>query len=126
MDNAGVDVVAYPTWSNPPRLIGDTTSPDGNNSPTIAPHTGAPAITVPMGVNTAGKQFLHHVFVIGTLLRLALFSFQVLNVGAICVREVNVGGCLCAKMGGLYMHVTCQLAGGPADRTSFGCNTAFV
>jgi len=56
MDNAEVDVVIYPTWSNPPRLIGDTVSADGNNSPTIAPHTGAPAITVPMGFNKAGVQ----------------------------------------------------------------------
>lgn len=56
MDNAEVDVVIYPTWSNPPRLIGDTVSADGNNSPTIAPHTGAPAITVPMGFNKAGMQ----------------------------------------------------------------------
>lgn len=57
MDNAEVDVVAFPTWSNPPRLIGDTASPDGNNSPTIAPHTGAPAITVPMGFTKAGTQY---------------------------------------------------------------------
>ena len=45
---ATVSVVVYPTWSNPPALIGDTVSPDGNNSPAIAPHTGAPALTVPM------------------------------------------------------------------------------
>ena len=58
MNNAEVDVVAYPTWSNPPRLIGDTASPDGNNSPTIAPHTGAPAISVPMGFTKAGTLHL--------------------------------------------------------------------
>jgi hypothetical protein len=36
-------------------LIGDLFSPDGNNSPCIAPHTGSPALTVPMGYNTQGR-----------------------------------------------------------------------
>jgi Asp-tRNA(Asn)/Glu-tRNA(Gln) amidotransferase A subunit family amidase len=45
---------AYPSWSNPPRKIGDSESPHGNNSPVIAPHTGQPAITVPMGFTQAG------------------------------------------------------------------------
>ncbi len=54
MDEAGVDALIYPTWSNPPRHIGDDDSPHGNNSPAIAPHTGQPAITVPMGFTEAG------------------------------------------------------------------------
>ncbi len=29
MNKANVDVVVYPTWSNPPRLIGDYFSADG-------------------------------------------------------------------------------------------------
>ena len=29
MNNANVDVIVYPTWSNPPRLIGDYYSADG-------------------------------------------------------------------------------------------------
>ena len=29
MDNAKVDVLVFPTWSNPARLIGDYYSPDG-------------------------------------------------------------------------------------------------
>ena len=29
MDNAGIDVMVYPTWSNPPQLVGDYGSPDG-------------------------------------------------------------------------------------------------
>lgn len=29
MNNANVDVIVFPTWSNPPRLIGDYYSPDG-------------------------------------------------------------------------------------------------
>ncbi|HEX9690754.1 MAG TPA: amidase family protein [Gemmatimonadales bacterium] len=44
-----LDVMAYPTWSNPPRLIGDLNSPHGDNSQDLAPGTGFPAITVPMG-----------------------------------------------------------------------------
>jgi Asp-tRNA(Asn)/Glu-tRNA(Gln) amidotransferase A subunit family amidase len=49
MDNLKLDALIYPSWSNPPRKIGDLESPDGNNSPIIAPHSGQPAITVPMG-----------------------------------------------------------------------------
>ena len=29
MDNASIAVLVYPTWSNPPLLIGDYGSPDG-------------------------------------------------------------------------------------------------
>lgn len=62
MDKHKIDAIIYPTWSNPPRKIGDNTSPHGDNSPVIAPHTGQPAITLPMGFATdnlpAGLQFL--------------------------------------------------------------------
>src|SRR5437899_3017336 len=34
---------------NPPRLIGDLTTPAGDNSQTLSPGTGFPANTVPMG-----------------------------------------------------------------------------
>jgi Asp-tRNA(Asn)/Glu-tRNA(Gln) amidotransferase A subunit family amidase len=54
MDQAAVDAIVYPTWSNPPRRIGDDDSPHGNNSPVIAPHSGQPAITVPMGFTAGG------------------------------------------------------------------------
>ncbi len=54
MDRARVDAIIYPTWQNPPRKIGDNESPHGNNSPIIAPHTGQPAITVPMGFTSTG------------------------------------------------------------------------
>ena len=54
MDRAGIDAVVYPSWSNPPRRIGDDDSPHGNNSPVIAPHSGQPAITVPMGFTASG------------------------------------------------------------------------
>jgi Asp-tRNA(Asn)/Glu-tRNA(Gln) amidotransferase A subunit family amidase len=49
MDDARLDALVYPSWNNPPRLIGDLNSPHGNNSPSLAPPTGFPAITVPMG-----------------------------------------------------------------------------
>lgn len=61
-----VDAIIYPSWSNAPRLIGDFISPHGNNSPVIAPHTGQPSITVPMGFTLnglpTGLQFLARPF----------------------------------------------------------------
>jgi Asp-tRNA(Asn)/Glu-tRNA(Gln) amidotransferase A subunit family amidase len=54
MDRAGVDVLVYPTWSNPPRLVGDMESPHGDNSQWIPPHTGMPALSVPMGFTSSG------------------------------------------------------------------------
>lgn len=54
MDRDDVDILVYPTWSFPPRRIGDTSSPTGDNSQHIAPHTGLPAITVPMGHGPEG------------------------------------------------------------------------
>ena len=54
MDKANVDAIIYPSWTTPPRKLGDHESPHGNNSPVIAPHTGQPAITVPMGFTSAG------------------------------------------------------------------------
>jgi Asp-tRNA(Asn)/Glu-tRNA(Gln) amidotransferase A subunit family amidase len=66
MDAASVDAIIYPSWSNPPRRVGDLKSPHGNNSPVIAPHTGQPAITVPMGFTSdglpLGLQFLARPF----------------------------------------------------------------
>ncbi|MEX1183680.1 MAG: amidase family protein [Gemmatimonadota bacterium] len=61
-DEHRLDALAYPTWSNPPRLIGDLTSPHGDNSQVLAPWSGFPAITVPMGYTygtlPAGLQLL--------------------------------------------------------------------
>lgn len=54
MDKDKIDVIVYPSWNNPPRKIGDLDSPHGNNSPIIAPHSGQPAITVPMGFTEKG------------------------------------------------------------------------
>ena len=44
-----LDALVYPTWNNPPRLIGDLNTPHGNNSWQLSPPTGFPALTVPMG-----------------------------------------------------------------------------
>lgn len=49
MDAQRLDALVYPTWSNPPRLIGDLNTPAGDNSQLFSPTTGMPAITVPMG-----------------------------------------------------------------------------
>lgn len=74
MDDAQVDALVYPTWSNPPRLIGDMNTPDGNNSWQLSPPTGFPAITVPMGfVNDtlpAGLQLLGRAWSEPTLIKL--------------------------------------------------------
>jgi Asp-tRNA(Asn)/Glu-tRNA(Gln) amidotransferase A subunit family amidase len=49
MDDNTLDAFVYPTWSNPPRLIGDLNTPHGDNSQVFSPTTGWPAINVPMG-----------------------------------------------------------------------------
>lgn len=54
MDALRLDAVVYPTWSNPPRLIGDLNTPHGDNSQVFSPLTGWPAITVPMGYTRGG------------------------------------------------------------------------
>jgi hypothetical protein len=44
MERARVSALVYPTWGRLPLLVGDPGDQyyDGNNSPMIAPHTGAP------------------------------------------------------------------------------------
>ena len=79
MNEHRVDALIFPTWNNPPRRIGDLKSPHGNNSPFIAPHTGQPAITVPMGFTGSGLptglQLVGRPFGERTLLRLA-FAYE--------------------------------------------------
>jgi len=55
MDENGLDALVYPTWSDPPRLIGDLRSPHGDNSQLFAPSSGFPAINVPMGYTRSGR-----------------------------------------------------------------------
>ena len=49
METNSLDAFVYPTWSNPPRLIGDLNTPHGDNSQVFSPTTGFPSINVPMG-----------------------------------------------------------------------------
>lgn len=49
MADHDLDGLIYPTWANPPRLVGDLSTPAGDNNQNLAPPSGFPAITVPMG-----------------------------------------------------------------------------
>ena len=73
MDELKLDALVYPSWNNPPRLIGDLNTPHGNNSNRLAPPTGFPAMTVPMGFThgtlPAGLQILGRPWSEPTLIR---------------------------------------------------------
>jgi Asp-tRNA(Asn)/Glu-tRNA(Gln) amidotransferase A subunit family amidase len=79
MDEAKVSAIVYPTWDNPPRLIGDLNTPHGDNSQVLSPATGFPAINVPIGFVRGelplGMQFLGRAWSESTLIRLA-FSYE--------------------------------------------------
>ena len=73
MDRYQVGAIIYPTWNNPPALIGDFKGYKGDNSQIVAPATGMPAFTVPMGYTydhlPAGLQFLGRSWDEATLIR---------------------------------------------------------
>ncbi|MEZ5316580.1 MAG: amidase family protein [Vicinamibacterales bacterium] len=76
MDELQLDAFVYPTWSNPPRLIGDLMTPHGDNSQVFSPRSGFPAIQVPMGYTRdgqlpAGVTFYGRPWDEATLIRLA-------------------------------------------------------
>ena len=79
MDAHKLDAIIYPTWRYAPRNIGDRESPAGDNSQVLAPTTGMPALTVPMGYTPgmlpAGLQILGRPFAEGLLIRLA-FAYE--------------------------------------------------
>jgi len=79
LDRDRLDALVYPSWSNPPRLIGDLNTPDGENSGRFAPPAGFPAITVPMGYARdslpVGLEFLGAPWSEPTLFRLA-YSYE--------------------------------------------------
>ena len=79
MDSLKLDALVYPTWSNPPRLIGDLNTPHGDNSQLFSPSTGFPAITVPMGYTRgslpAGIQLLGRAWTEPRLISLA-YSYE--------------------------------------------------
>jgi Asp-tRNA(Asn)/Glu-tRNA(Gln) amidotransferase A subunit family amidase len=75
MDAHQLDAFVYPTWSNPPRLIGDLNTPHGDNSQVFSPTTGWPSINVPMGYTRgtlpAGITFFGRAWSEPTLIKLA-------------------------------------------------------
>ena len=80
MDSLKLDAFIYPTWSNPPRLIGDLNTPHGDNSQVFSPTTGFPAINVPMGYSRgnalpAGMTFFGRAWDEATLIKLA-YSYE--------------------------------------------------
>jgi Asp-tRNA(Asn)/Glu-tRNA(Gln) amidotransferase A subunit family amidase len=76
MDQAEVDALVYPSWTHPPAHL-DRANEEyrGDNSQRVAPATGMPAITVPMGFTygdlPAGLQVLGRPYAEGVLFRLA-------------------------------------------------------
>ena len=73
---AEVDAVVYPTWTNPPAHLDRAREEyKGDNSQLVAPATGMPAVTVPMGYTyetlPAGLQILGRPYDEGVLFRLA-------------------------------------------------------
>ena len=75
MDSLNLDVLVYPSWNQPAATIVNFQEEyKGDNSQIIAPHTGQPAFTVPMGFVSgnlpAGIQFLGRVFDEKTLVKL--------------------------------------------------------
>jgi amidase len=79
MNRYQVGALVYPTWNNPPAKVGDFKAYKGDNSQLIAPHTGQPAFTVPMGFTygnlPAGLQFLGRSFDEPTLIKYA-YSYE--------------------------------------------------
>lgn len=73
MDESQVTAIVYPSWRYQPARIGHPEEYKGDNSQIIAPHTGLPAITVPMGYVgglPAGLQFLGRLYAEPSLLPL--------------------------------------------------------
>ena len=80
MDQAGVDVLIYPTWTNPPAHLDKAREEyKGDNSQLVAPATGMPAATVPMGYTygtlPAGLQILARRYGEGAIFRIA-FAYE--------------------------------------------------
>ncbi len=76
LDEGELDGIIYPSWSNPPAPIDRAIEEyRGDNSQRVAPATGLPAITVPMGFTyndlPAGLQILARPYDEGLLFRLA-------------------------------------------------------
>jgi Asp-tRNA(Asn)/Glu-tRNA(Gln) amidotransferase A subunit family amidase len=80
MDSLKLDALVYPSWNNKPARIEQFQEEYlGDNSQIIAPHTGQPAFTVPMGFTSgnlpAGLQFLGRMWSEPTLIRM-VYSYE--------------------------------------------------
>ncbi len=80
MDREDIDALLYPTWSNPPAHLDKPIEEyKGDNSQRVAPATGMPAVTVPMGYTytnlPAGLQILGRPYSEGRLIELA-YSYE--------------------------------------------------
>ena len=76
MDAAEVDAIIYPSWTNPPAPLATAIEDyKGDNSQLVAPPTGLPAVSVPMGYTygrwPAGLQILGRPYSEGELIKLA-------------------------------------------------------
>ena len=80
MDELQLDAIIYPTWNNKPALIDKFEEGyKGDSNQVVAPHTGQPAFTVPMGFTKgnlpAGLQFLGRMYSEPTLIKIA-YSYE--------------------------------------------------
>jgi amidase len=80
MDDGRLDAIVYPTWNNPPAHIDRARAEyRGDNSQRVAPATGMPAITIPMGFTyadyPAGLQILARPYAEGLLFQYA-FAYE--------------------------------------------------
>ena len=80
MDELQLDALVYPSWNNKPARIEKFMEEYlGDNSQIVAPHTGQPAFTVPMGFTSgnlpAGIQFLGRMYDEPVLIRLT-YSYE--------------------------------------------------
>ena len=55
LDELKLAAFVHPTWSWPPRLIGDLNTPGGDNSQIFSPTSGFPAVNLPMGYTRDGQ-----------------------------------------------------------------------
>ncbi|MFT6838768.1 MAG: amidase [Sediminicola sp.] len=80
MDEMNLDAIIYPSWNNRPATVAHFEEEyKGDNSQVIAPHTGQPAFTVPMGFIKGnlpvGLQFLGRMYAEPTLIKLT-YSYE--------------------------------------------------
>jgi len=80
MDSLNLDALIYPTWNiKPYKMDSIVEEYTGENTGAVAPHTGQPAFTIPMGFMQdnlpTGVEFLGRMYSESTLIRLA-YSYE--------------------------------------------------